>query len=78
MKDKLVKTGRKGIYYKARRFFLATLLFATLAATVTVTTIISVTGGAKAQEERVLENSETLNEDLSDENESNSPLLLHY
>ena len=78
MKDKLVKTGRKGIYYKARRFFLATLLFATLAATATVTTIIGVTGGAKAQEERTLENSETLEQDLSEQDESNSPLLLHY
>ena len=59
MKDKLVKTGRKGIYYKARRFFLATLRFATLAATVTVTTLISVSGSAKAQERKVDETTET-------------------
>ena len=50
MKDKLTKTGRKGSYYKARRFFLATLLFATLAATVTVATVVSVSGGVKAKE----------------------------
>ena len=72
MKDKLVKTGRKGIYYKARRFFLATLLFATLAAAVTVTTIISVSGGVKAEEATV---SETVENDLSDDSGSNSPLL---
>ncbi len=56
MKDKLTKTGRKGSYYKARRFFLATLLFATLAATATVATVVSVSGGVKAKErEEVME-----------------------
>ena len=55
MKDKLVKTGRKGLYYKARRLFLASLLFATFAATITVTTIMTVTGGAVAEEGEVTE-----------------------
>ena len=56
MKDKLTKTGRKGSYYKARRFFLATLLFATLAASVTVATVVTVSGGVKAKEkEEVVE-----------------------
>ena len=68
MKDKLTKTGRKGIYYKARRFFLATLLFATLSAAVTVTTVISVSGSAKAQE--IKEVVETPSEDLSGEDGS--------
>ena len=54
MKDKLVKTGRKGTFYKARRFFLATLFLATLSATVTVTTVVmNVQGKTKAQEDVV-------------------------
>ena len=72
MKDKLEKTGRKGLYYKARRFFLATLLFATLAAAVTVTTVISVSGSVKAEE--VHETSETVETDLSEES---GPVLLY-
>ena len=72
MKDKLEKTGRKGLYYKARRFFLATLLFATLAAAVTVTTVISVSGSVKAEE--VKENVDTSEPDLS---EDNGPVLLY-
>lgn len=63
MKDKLVKTGRKGSYYKARRFFLGTLLFATLAATITVTTVISVSGSVKAQE--IEETKEVTTDDTS-------------
>jgi len=41
MKDKLVKTGHKGIYYKMKKFSLCSLLFVTLGAAVSIPTYYS-------------------------------------
>lgn len=73
MKDKLVKTGRKGIFYKARRFFIGSLLLASVLVGVTVTTYISVSGNVKAEEET----KETLDSEESTASESSDDLLLY-
>lgn len=49
MKDKLTKTGRSTMFYKARRFFVFTLLFASLTIGVSATTYISIYEASKTK-----------------------------
>ena len=74
MKDKLVKTGRKGIFYKARRLFVGSLLLATLLVGVTVTTYMSIANNVKAEQE----SSEVENSDNIDSVSSDDDLLLYF
>ena len=74
MKDKLVKNGHKGIYYKARRFFLFSILAALVFAGVSIATYISISEHVKAQEE---EEANEVVENTSD-NESESIEYLSY
>ncbi len=50
MKDKLVKTGHKGIYYKVRRYFVFSMLIAMVGVGISLTTYFSVTKAVKAEE----------------------------
>ena len=68
MKDKLIKNGHKGIYYKARRFFLFTIIAALVFAGASIATYISISEHVKAQEES--ETKEIVEENKDSESDS--------
>ena len=55
MKDKLVQTGHKGLYYKVRKYFIFTMLLACVGVGISLTTYFSVTKAVKAEEREKLE-----------------------
>ena len=69
MKDKLYKNGHKGLYYKVRRFFLASIISATVIAGVSVSTYIAYRQSVKAEtNEEEISVSETTEADNGETN----------
>lgn len=67
MKDKLVKYNHKGGYYRLRKFFLASLLLASISTAVVVPTYVSVSAkeDAEAQQQNSSSSDQTV-EDVGD------------
>lgn len=68
MKDKLVKTGHHGSYYKMHRILGVASAFALILLGISITTYISIDKTVKAQEEN---NSSEVNESSSEEQTNN-------